>query len=79
MELPTAVGAAHALLGEVVVAAVRLTDTAGGDVVDDVLRLAREQLADYKVPERLRVVTEIPRNGLGKIDRRALSRLLQAD
>jgi long-chain acyl-CoA synthetase len=74
-----ATGAAHALFGEVVVAAVRLAESAGGDVVADVLRLAREQLADYKVPERLRVVTEIPRNGQGKIDRRALSRLLQAD
>jgi long-chain acyl-CoA synthetase len=29
-------------------------------------------LADYKVPEWLEIVSEIPRNGLGKIDRKLL-------
>ncbi len=33
---------------------------------------AQANLADYKVPERLKAVGEIPRTTLGKIDRRAL-------
>jgi long-chain acyl-CoA synthetase len=38
--------------------------------VDDVLAEASARLADYKVPERLVIVCDIPRNALGKIDRR---------
>ena len=31
-----------------------------------------EQLAGYKVPDSLKIVREIPRNALGKIDRKLL-------
>jgi acyl-CoA synthetase (AMP-forming)/AMP-acid ligase II len=31
-----------------------------------------ERLADYKIPESLKIVREIPRNALGKIDRKLL-------
>jgi acyl-coenzyme A synthetase/AMP-(fatty) acid ligase len=65
-------------LGQVVVAAVELRDTASPDAIEDILRLTRERLADYKVPVRLRMVTQLPRNPLGKIDRRALSKLMAA-
>jgi acyl-coenzyme A synthetase/AMP-(fatty) acid ligase len=40
--------------------------------VNGILDAARTQLADYKMPERLRVVSSIPRNAIGKIDRKAL-------
>jgi non-ribosomal peptide synthetase component E (peptide arylation enzyme) len=33
---------------------------------------AKARLADYKVPEWLQIVNEIPRNALGKIDRTSL-------
>jgi len=33
------------------------------------------RLADYKIPEQLKIVSEIPRNALGKIDRKALDSL----
>ena len=41
-------------------------------VPDDILADAKARLADYKVPEWLEVVDEIPRNALGKIDRKSL-------
>jgi acyl-CoA synthetase (AMP-forming)/AMP-acid ligase II len=69
-------GATDALWGEVVVAGVRLSHLAGANALEDVLRMTRDRLADYKVPERLKLVSELPRNSLGKIDRRALCRLL---
>jgi long-chain acyl-CoA synthetase len=34
-----------------------------------------ERLADYKIPEDLKIVSEIPRNALGKIDRNSLDSL----
>jgi acyl-CoA synthetase (AMP-forming)/AMP-acid ligase II len=71
-------GAAHPELGEVVVAAVRLRDMADPDAIEDVLELTRLRLADYKVPVRLRRVAQLPRNPQGKIDRRALSKLMAA-
>jgi acyl-coenzyme A synthetase/AMP-(fatty) acid ligase len=71
-----ATGAAHPELGEVVVAAVRLRDTASPDAIQGILELTRARLADYKVPARLRTVSQLPRNPQGKIDRRALSKLM---
>lgn len=41
-----------------------------------VLREARERLAGYKVPKRIQFVTEIPRLGSGKIDRRSAQSLI---
>lgn len=38
-------------------------------VMPDILASAKAQLADYKVPERMSIVAEIPRNTLGKTDR----------
>jgi long-chain acyl-CoA synthetase len=63
-------------LGQRVAGFVRLAGCTGDYVLDDILNSAKAQLADYKVPESLHVVDEIPRNALGKIDRNALIRLL---
>jgi acyl-coenzyme A synthetase/AMP-(fatty) acid ligase len=38
----------------------------------DIRRHLAERLADYKIPEKLTIVTKIPRNALGKIDRKLL-------
>jgi acyl-CoA synthetase (AMP-forming)/AMP-acid ligase II len=65
-------GVADPVLGQRVAALVELTGGYGKGVVEDILRCARAQLADYKMPERLTVVDTIPRNALGKVDRRAL-------
>jgi len=70
------VGVPDATLGQRVAALVQLRDTPHGDVLDDILASTRAQLADYKVPERLKIVDEIPRNTLGKIDRRSAVAIL---
>ena len=59
------------VLGQRVAAVVRLSSDAGAAVFADILRDARKQLADYKAPERLWAVDRVPRNSLGKVDRRA--------
>ena len=48
-------------------------------MLGDILECAKAQLADYKVPERLQSIAEIPRNAIGKIDRRSLVSMLSAD
>jgi acyl-CoA synthetase (AMP-forming)/AMP-acid ligase II len=35
----------------------------------------RERLADFEVPEVIRIVTQLPKNALGKVQRRALAAL----
>jgi acyl-CoA synthetase (AMP-forming)/AMP-acid ligase II len=39
---------------------------------EDILASVNAVLADYKVPERFEIVSEMPRNGLGGIDRKLL-------
>lgn len=62
-------------LGERVVAAV---EADAGATLDPEVLLARcrEELAKYKVPERLEVVDTLPRNAMGKVDRTAVASLL---
>ena len=59
------------VLGQRVVAVVQLSSDAGDAAFADILRDTRKQLADYKAPERLWAVDRVPRNSLGKVDRRA--------
>jgi long-chain acyl-CoA synthetase len=65
-------GVPDAVLGERVAGLVQLTENASPTAREDILASAKVALADYKVPERLEIVSEIPRNGLGKIDRKLL-------
>jgi acyl-CoA synthetase (AMP-forming)/AMP-acid ligase II len=65
------VGLAHEYWGEQVVAFVVVRE--GMNVSDDDLRAAcRERLSRYKVPKEFRQVPDLPRNRIGKIDRRSL-------
>jgi long-chain acyl-CoA synthetase len=66
------VGIPDATLGQRVVGLVMLADGSDRSVLDSILNHARTKLADYKSPEWLEVVDEIPRNALGKIDRKSL-------
>jgi len=59
-------------LGERVAGFVQLTDSAQSIDLNEILAFARERLADYKVPETLKIADKIPRNTLGKIDRQLL-------
>jgi len=51
---------------------VQLVERAQSVELSEILAFATKRLADYKVPETLKVVDEIPRNTLGKIDRQLL-------
>lgn len=66
------VGIPDETLGQRVVGFVQLDCDARPGIENDILDGARTQLADYKMPERLRVISSIPRNSLGKTDRKAL-------
>ncbi len=67
-----AIGVPDRKLGQRVAAIVQLTGDPHALVLDDILATARTQLADYKVPDSLTIISEIPRNSLGKVDRDAL-------
>lgn len=62
-------------LGERVVAAVELDDGAALSP-DELIERCTAELARYKVPERILVVEELPRNTMGKVDRTAVAALL---
>jgi long-chain acyl-CoA synthetase len=71
------VGAPHSVYGEVPVAFVVLRT--GQSVNQDQLRAhGRELLADYKVPEQIFFLAELPKGLTGKVDRRGLRDLLIA-
>ncbi|WP_208545998.1 AMP-binding enzyme [Paraburkholderia hospita] len=59
-----------AALGQRVIGFVELTDAA--IKIEDVLRDLSTRVASYKMPERLIVVDQLPRNSLGKVDRARL-------
>ncbi|HTW72315.1 MAG TPA: class I adenylate-forming enzyme family protein [Acetobacteraceae bacterium] len=70
------VGTPDRLLGQKVVGFVQLADGQGDDQLQQILRDISSQIADYKLPEELQSVPEIPRNSLGKIDRARLLAML---
>jgi len=65
------IGIPDVILGQRVAGLVKLADNSGKPVLDDILAHTKVRLADYKVPEWLEVVDEIPRNELRKIDRKS--------
>ncbi len=69
------VGVPHPLWGEVGCAFVLLRENAAvvAPSAEDVILFARKNLAAYKVPKRVIFMTELPRLGSGKPDRRALA------
>lgn len=73
------VGIPDTALGQRVAAVVQLRRGTPRAVLDDILVRTKAQLADYKVPERLRAVDSIPRNAIGKVDRISLAAMLADD
>lgn len=66
IEESAVIGVPHPDFGEAVVALVRLEP--GARIAEaDVREALRTELANYKVPKRVLVVDELPRNALGKI------------
>jgi long-chain acyl-CoA synthetase len=68
------IGVPHEIYGEQVVACVTLRE---GQTVgeEDICTFARSRLADYKVPERIIFIKEMPKGITGKVQRRALKEL----
>ena len=78
VELAAVLGVADERLGERVVAAVTLAP--GASAEPDALREhVREHLARYKVPDVIRVVSNIPRNSMQKLMKRDLTPLFSQD
>jgi acyl-CoA synthetase (AMP-forming)/AMP-acid ligase II len=73
------VGIPDTVLGQRVAAVVQLRRGTARAALDDILVRTKAQLADYKVPERLRAVDSIPRNAIGKVDRNSLAAMLADD
>ncbi|WNC91569.1 class I adenylate-forming enzyme family protein [Paraburkholderia sp. FT54] len=64
------VGVPDPVLGQRVIGFVELTEAV--TQIGDVLRDLSTRVASYKMPERLIVVEQLPRNSLGKVDRAKL-------
>jgi len=67
------VGAPDPVLGEIGVAFVVPVAGATPPDLDGVRRACRGRLADYKAPDRLYLVGELPVTAMAKIDKRALA------
>jgi fatty-acyl-CoA synthase len=69
------VGVPHEVLGEMICACVVATE---GAIVrgEDVLDFAREQMADYKVPDLVRFFDALPLTASGKVKRRELAQVV---
>jgi acyl-CoA synthetase (AMP-forming)/AMP-acid ligase II len=69
------VGMPDLVLGQRVFGFVKLAPDAKEGVVAEIMKNVAGRLAPYKVPEGLGVIEAMPRNALGKVDRRALERM----
>lgn len=69
------IGVPDAVLGQRVRALVHLANDDAQAELASILAYVAQRLTDYKVPEVLKAVPAIPRNALGKIDRRAAAAL----
>jgi len=67
------IGAPHALLGEVPVAEVVLMPGSSTSI-EELTEHCRGQLAKIKVPVRMRIVSDLPRNPVGKVDKPRMRR-----
>ena len=72
VEQAAVVGIPDAVFGQRVFGFVKLADGTKDTVLSEILSEAARRLASYKVPERLLIIEEMPRNTLSKVDRNAL-------
>ncbi|AOO81443.1 hypothetical protein BHK69_14150 [Bosea vaviloviae] len=66
------IGVPHADFGEAVLAVVQLAGGAEGFDTSAAIAALKRSLAGYKVPKRIELVAEMPRNTLGKIQKNLL-------
>jgi acyl-CoA synthetase (AMP-forming)/AMP-acid ligase II len=72
-------GVPDPVLGQIGVAAVVVADGATAPSLADLRRWCQERLADYKAPDRLVVLTELPLTAMAKVDKQALASLVLED
>lgn len=61
--------------GEIVTACITLNDqTENAGLEADIIEFCKNHLASFKVPQKIAVIAELPRNGVGKIKRHELHR-----
>ena len=73
------VGVPASVIGEIGVAFVEPADPAHPPTIEELRAFSRERLADYKAPDQLEIVDELPMTSMLKIDKRALAARLAAD
>jgi acyl-coenzyme A synthetase/AMP-(fatty) acid ligase len=69
------VGVPDAVLGQRVLGFVKLANGFDDEILVEILTATAKQLAAYKVPDRIVIVRELPRNTQSKVDRAALAEL----
>jgi long-chain acyl-CoA synthetase len=79
VEEAAVVGKPDAVLGERIFSFVKLTSGSQEDAVAEILQKVAKRLASYKVPDDLQVLKALPRNALGKVDRKALQAMVCED
>jgi malonyl-CoA/methylmalonyl-CoA synthetase len=64
----------HPDFGEAVVAVVCTAAAPGVVTAEAITAAAREHLASFKVPKRVFIIDELPRNAMGKVQKAELRR-----
>lgn len=72
------IGAPDLVYGEIVVAFISLRE-GRQTTPEELQQFARQRLADYKVPERILYLDQLPKSPTGKVHRRALKEMLLAE
>ncbi|MCA6112505.1 AMP-binding enzyme [Bradyrhizobium cenepequi] len=67
------------MFGQRVFGFVKLAAGAKESVIAEIVQNVATRLAPYKVPEGLRAIDALPRNAMGKVDRRTLEKMAGED
>jgi len=67
------------VIGEIGVAFVEPSDPAHPPTIEDLRAFSREWLADYKAPDRVEIVDELPMTSMLKVDKRVLVERISPD
>ena len=72
------IGLADERKGEIPVAVVRL-DGSSSATEDELVDWAKEHMSEYKAPQQVRIVDELPRTGTEKVQKDELQKLFEDD
>ncbi len=66
------IGVPHPDFGEAIVAVVVTSDAANAPNPDDIIAFTKDKLANFKVPKHVSIADVLPRNTMGKVQKKAL-------